>query len=165
MKTFVRWGWVSAPIRVPSMVSLDEGRKKTHHKTHLGRPRCEKTWPQFQLKFFGHWLGFVLVYFCSALGLKSVGIRYKLWYMDLGLEFINMAPISHCFNFYYFSHFAFPQCDLFLNFFLICSLHVTLFVCLFVCFFWVPLPPYDFLFLTSHSLLMALFNFLLSHSL
>jgi len=77
MKTFVRWGWVSAPIRVPSMVSLDEGRKKTHHKTHLGRPRCEKTWPQFQLKFFGHWLGFVLVYFCSALGLKSVGIRYK----------------------------------------------------------------------------------------
>jgi hypothetical protein len=29
----------------------------------------------------------------------------------------------------------------------------------------VPLPPYDFLFLTSHSLLVALFNFLLSHSL
>jgi len=76
VKTSVGWGWVSAPIRVPSMVSLHEGGKKTHHKTHLGGPRCEKTWPQSQLKFFGHWFGFVLGYFCSGLGLKEC--RHKV---------------------------------------------------------------------------------------
>jgi hypothetical protein len=118
----------------------------------------------FNSSFLGIGLGFVLVYFCSTLkSLKSVGIKYKPWYMDLGLEFINMAPRSHCCKFLLFISLCIPSMWFYFLF------AFSMWLCLFA-FGWgggggVPLPPYDFLFLTSHSLLMALFNFLLSHSL
>jgi hypothetical protein len=36
VKTSVGWGWVSAPIRVPSTISLDEGRRPITRLTLAG---------------------------------------------------------------------------------------------------------------------------------